>query len=361
MGKFMFIKKYNRWKKLNEEAKYFIYSDLFRIKSLIESDIYSQELIEKWKSEYSIDNFAVCLFVTLENNNKIKKFDMPIELSISKKIKNKYYFDDKSRNKDGYFIKDSLIQVDGMDVYLYIFRKNSNVNKRARQIRGFIYENEIKRENKIFSDIGYTNTWDGYGSLKRDFIEKRMMSNNVEAYIGGNKIDIDNFYGADYFWNIKTVKNNNEINLGDIKRIYGIKLYKNNDEIKLKYSDEKNLVFMFVVSIFNNKNEIMEEYFIKVPTDIWQKHTKIDLSLLEEMYNKLYYFKLNGMRTSEMEIEWKKFIEEYKKLTINSIIKIRFKRDSKGQLRIQCSMSMYNFKNIFLKEEIEYIKITSTN
>jgi thymidylate synthase (FAD) len=78
--------------------------------------------------------------------------------------------------------------------------------------------------------------------------------------------------------------------------------------------------------------------------------------LAQNMYTELQSHRLKGERTKEGESAWWDFINKYKKLTESSVIKLRFKRDSKGQLRIQSSFSSSDFTSKILKNP--HIRIT---
>ena len=72
------------------------------------------------------------------------------------------------------------------------------------------------------------------------------------------------------------------------------------------------------------------------------------------MYDELSEHRLIGERDPE-DLKWKEFTAKYSKICKDSILKLRFKRDSKGQLRIQSSISNLSFRNEILKNN--HIKI----
>jgi hypothetical protein len=79
------------------------------------------------------------------------------------------------------------------------------------------------------------------------------------------------------------------------------------------------------------------------------------------MYNNLEQHRLGsksnpGERTDETELAWREYCATYRKITENYGIKLNFKRDTKGQLRIQCSMNKSVFYNELLKNN-DYILI----
>jgi hypothetical protein len=85
------------------------------------------------------------------------------------------------------------------------------------------------------------------------------------------------------------------------------------------------------------------------------------LDKINDMYTelKLHRYKKKDKTDDELEalkIEWLKYIAKYRTLTVGKPIKLRFKRDSKGQLRIQSAISYSDFKEIITKST--HIKIS---
>lgn len=359
-----------------KEEKYWIFERKFRIFDVIEKNIYPKEKVEEWKKQYNLDNYAHCVFISKDKPEKTNLLGLR---KSSKDIKNKYWFDSETKKYDGYLIEDSKITVGDNDVYLYVFKKNSNRFYRARQIHGFIYENQIKKLNKL-DFLSKTHKWDGTGSLKEDFLNYRLLSDDDNQIVLYNGINIKQITYKDliteermvswneipdYFkqnlnWNIKNIGYGKNIELGDFKRISGLE--KNNNEIKFTKHNIKQ--FIFLVGIHDNtpNRNIIKEYFIYMPVNIWEKYLpniKEKLPLINEMYKELEQHKLKGEREVETEKKWIEYQEKYKKITEDSIVKLRFKRDSKGQIRIQCSISYKDFKQYILKNQ--YIKIFNEN
>ena len=63
------------------------------------------------------------------------------------------------------------------------------------------------------------------------------------------------------------------------------------------------------------------------------------------------YIDLRDFKNSDKtEKDWLEYRKKYGEISKDSLISLNFKRDSKGQLRIQSSMSMKGFKDRLLKE-----------
>jgi hypothetical protein len=353
------------------EMKVFIYKRKFRLESLISNNIYNTELINGWMSTYDVDKYAHCVFITkkpivgnIEDINvKFSEFDIP----------NKVFFDTDVKKYLGYLPDDSKLVIGGNDVYLYIFKKNSNIKYRARQIHGFIYEGQLKRFNGL-EKLGRTNKWDAKGGLDKRYLDIRLDESKKIDFFNGSKYksliktdDVSGFKTIDwdilgddfkqqYYWNIKCMSNNTDIELGDFKRISGIKT--SGDELSLLYDSSKS--FIFAVSFHDGSvdKKIVEEYIVLMSIDRWKEllpNISENISDFKNMYIELRDHRYKGDRDIQKDIEWKKYVLKYKKLTDLSKIKLRFKRDTKGQLRIQSSISYTNFKSFVLK--LPHIKI----
>jgi len=340
--------------KLFLEKKLYIYNRKCRIKDIIDANIYDIEQVNKWMSIYNIDTWAHCILVS---ENKIKSLsNVNIRVS-SRDIKNKVSFDDNSQNTKGYLVEDSKLELGEDTIYLYIFKKNSNPTSRARQNHGFTYEYEIRQLNGL-NKLGNTHKWDAQGGLDLKFIEDR--SNSDIKYFNGNDYEEFNWdflpseFKKENYWNIKSIEYGNNVDMGDFLRVAGWKL----ENGKLIKQEDRVSKFMFVVNFYNKIKGSVEEYIILMPIDKWFTYFPDIYSYkkeIESMYSELKSHRLKGERTEESELGWKNFLERYKKITENSLIKLRFKRDSKGQLRIQCSISFKDFKKIL---ENKHIKIS---
>ena len=128
------------------ESKLFIYHRQFRFIDLLETTIYPKRLVKRWMKEYKCDDYAHCIFVT--ENPATPSIKVLVSKS-SRDIKNKTSFNPETKRYEGWMPEDSKIIKNDQDIYLYIFKKNSNSKNRARQIHGFIYEGEIKRLNGL--------------------------------------------------------------------------------------------------------------------------------------------------------------------------------------------------------------------
>lgn len=358
--------------KLSDDNKLYIYHRKFKLYKLKESKIYSKRLIEGWKKEYGVDDNAHCLFVTVK--------DKPVTKNVLDVVKHEYdikninFFNPKAKDYRGWRPLNSKLDssfksdLKSDEVYLYIFKKNSNQDRRARQIHGFIYESEVRRGNTL-QRISKTHKWDAQGGLDKRYLLARLghetdtklrvcKNKEIDLFsnggykslvIGTDDIDWSN-RELDKFksylnWSIKCMKTGTDIEMGDFKRISGLEL--NNGKLTLMPSRED--YFMLSVGLHDGSNNILEEYIIYMSVKNWKSYLpdiNANLSEFENMYNELKNHKLVGSRTTESELAWDNYMEKYKKLSDTSLVKLRFKRDSKGQLRIQSSISFRNFKKI---------------
>lgn len=354
------------------EKKLYIFQRKFRIDDLVNSNIYPISDVVKWMDKYGFDKFAHAMLVSkLKLNDRDILSSDDIRIS-SRDIKNANYFNDETKGFDGYLVDDSLISITNDDLYLYVFRKNSNKDNRARQIHGFKYEGEIKKLNNL-TKLPYTDKWDAKGTLDKSFLDNRIES-NIEFFDGSvyknmivlndeqnPELDMDiinDSYRKTMFWNIKCITKGNSIDMGDFKRISGINTISNELNIK----DSQNIrFFMLNIALHDKSNVVIEEYFIFMPLRVWKEYLpNISdpeiFSRIKEMYKVLPNYRLNGDRTEASEFAWKSFTTKYSDLTKDKVIKLRFKRDSKGQLRIQSSIGHNDFMNKILKNP--HIKIS---
>ena len=354
------IKTFEKFNLMINEQKLYIYSRIFRAEDLFEDPkhdndvIYSPVQISEWMKKYDFDKMAILLFVSVD---KIRD-DVSIHMRVSSKdFKNKNYFDTLSTGKDGILIPESEMIVGNDILQLFLFRKNSNDKNRARQLHGFKYESEMRWLN-FLNKPEYTAHWDAEGVLSEKlFTTRKNEGKKIEFYDGSelNEIEwesLDNKYKENYFWNIKCIKKRNEIGLGAFTRIAGLLP---NGEKDVDYVDK----FIFNVCFYSGENkENRTEYFIFIDIDTWKKYLpQYDKQELMNMFSELMQHKLNGKRTKKSEQQWKHYRSKYSNITNDSMIKLRFKRDSKGQLRIQAAINYNNFKKHILKDN-NYIKIS---
>lgn len=310
------------------------------------------------------DNLMIVSDVYYENI----LFDIPV----FKNLKKKSFYNKESV---GILLEDSIFYQGNKKFYLYKLNQ-IEYKLTSRQKHGFIYEMEIKDLNKL-KILANIAKWDAYGDLDKDFLEERINKDKkIVLYDGSEMINIDNNnidelwdysskfrkFKDEIHWSIKCMANKTDIELGDFKRIAGLYTDDNDGIVKQRSSDIER--FFLVVS-FHDKSEsktILEEYIIFMGTEEWKKYlpnTIFELHdgnyVYSEMYTELKDHRLIGKRTEETEYKWNLFTEKYRKLTENSIIKLRFKRDTKGQLRIQSAISYNNFINHILKNP--HIKI----
>jgi hypothetical protein len=355
-----------KWGEYINENKLFIYHRQFRVLDLLETTLYPKSLIKRWMKQYNIDGYAHCIFVTESPTSTPDNKKMLVSHS-SRDIKNKTSFNTDSKKYEGWMPEDSKIEQEGNDVYLYIFKKNSNPQNRARQIHGFIYEGEVKRLNGL-TKFKKTHKWDAEGNLDQSYLRHRINQGKSVTFFDGktyqNLVTKDEVSGLNelntdiipkkFFewknWSIKCMKDRTDIEMGDFKRISGIE--KDGPIIKILTSNEES--FMLAVSFHDGTNEkkILEEYIILMPVSTWKNYLPNiveKLPKITEMYNELGKYRLKGERTDVSEAAWLAFMNKYKNICDGSSIRLRFKRDSKGQLRIQCSFSYNIFKSLVIK------------
>jgi hypothetical protein len=275
----------------------------------------------------------------------------------SRDIKNKNFFDDTSKSSIGYIIEESGKIKNNDTIYLYVFSKGSNTSQRARQMHGFKYESDIKRLNGL-KKLGYSEKWDAFGGLDKRFFSDREEKGKIIQFYNGVDYedisweDLDSDYKKEYFWNIKCMASGTSIEMGDLLRISG--WFINNN--KLCKSVDKVNNFIFNVSFHSggyDKN-ILEEYLILIPISKWSQYLPNighNINEFSKMYVDLKEHKLFGDRTLQSEESWFSFIKRYRELSSDSLIKLRFKRDSKGQLRIQSAISNKAFKESILSNK----------
>lgn len=391
------------------EKRYYIWDNAFRIDDLISAGIYKNRDILDWVRKYNFDKWAIGIFVSekaiktkspisrLDPSNrefsefgellfpkgttgfgdlsKIKSYlnkkeggkDLQVQgpniqlRKSSKDLKNKYYFDDQSKGKKGQLITESAIEFEGDTIYLFIFEKGSNNEHRARQLNGIVYEYGVKKSLGLkHSPKG--EKWDAVGPLDKSYLEDKLGTNDI--YLNGKlltDLDLipDSFLKEDNNWSIKSCSNSGStIYFADFKRISGLRY--NNGRLSLV---DKNLHSFILVVGFHTAGKFTDEYIINVKIENWKNYipdvsNREVLNKLESMYNDISEHRLKGSRTEETELAWSEFRSKYSDLTKDKDIKLNFKRDSSGQLRVQCSMSKNAFRNTLLKDN-DYIHIKS--
>jgi hypothetical protein len=292
---------------------------------------------------------------------------IPFNIPIRNNIKNKYFFHHK---QNGELLENTLFEADNNKFYLFklterIYREN------ARQKHGFIYEYEIMDLNNL-KKLPNIAKWDAKGDLDISFLEKRLEEGKIIEYFDNNSsftiLDIgkewnriNRKFKIEHFWSIKCMSKNTDIELGDFKRISGLSINKFGEIIQKRTNIEDFFMIVAFHEVSEEKN-IIEEYLIYLNVKNWEQYLPSKLFMKEDgiyMYDKMYEelkeHRLIGQRNPETELKWNIFTDKYRRLTEDSIIKLRFKRDTKGQLRIQSAISYNNFKNILLKNP--HIKI----
>lgn len=363
----------SKFDRLLNEDKLYLFNRKFRVAALLESKIYPVRLIKRWMKEYDFDEFAHCVLVS--KKPIVGKPETKYLLrSTSKDISNINYFNTSTKKYDGHLPEDSKLLINEQEVYLYIFKKNSNPQNRARQLHGFIYEGEVKNLNGL-AKLKKTHKWDAEGGLDKSYLNRRIEQQKQIQFFDGTKYidltsldDVSGFkecnwsllpegFKEHHNWSIKCMTNRTDVELGDFKRIAGLE--KDGRIIKIVDSNEQH--FMMAVSFHDGGTDkkVLVEYIIRVPISVWKTflpNLRSKLVDITNMYNELSLHKLVGKRTRETEESWLAYTSKYKQISDGVIIKLRFKRDSEGQLRIQCALSFNNFINVVLK--LPHIKIS---
>jgi hypothetical protein len=360
------IKKYQQF---ILEKKLYIFTRSFRLNSLIDAGIYPKEMVDVWMKENGYDAFATGIFVSEKVLKSKSEF---IIKQKEKDIKNKKTFNITAKGYSGKIMSGSQIDTGGDTVFLYIFDKNSNPQKRARQNHGFRYEGQVIRGNNLKkeqgSGLGYTDKWDAEGTLDKSYIDEKSSVDCKKIEIGTNVSrqevvweDIRGHFSSNMKWSIKCMANGTDVELGDFLRISG---YQRKQMVKKGYRIENCGItkrdggvdkFMLCVGFHDNSAEkkVLEEYFIPISIDEWQKllpDIEANIKEFGDMYNELGQHKVkSGKKTEETESAWVEYRKKYRTLFEESIIKVRFKRDSKGQLRLQAAISNSNFMKYVLK------------
>lgn len=346
----------------NKENKLYVYSGkIFRIIGLKDIlDVDSLLKLEELKSEYDFDDWARGIFVCKDPiDGPVKGNDLDTDVKLSLSL-NQTMFYTTSKDKDGFLIEDEdfvFTDSNENDVYLYIFNKNKNDGVRGgktRQIHGFNYEKFIKSSNGLSIKDAYTSRWDAKGRLSDNFINIRLDQGFEIVQMRSGKMkqiesfaDIDSSFKMEYLWNIKNIKEGAGIDMGDLLRISG--LTRSNGKIEKITTTPVNQFMLCIGFWENDKDNIVDEYIILMDRTQWEQMLPYFVRQflndrkskdLPEMYEELPNFRTKIKQNSQ---EWKDYIDKYKDLSGNSIIMPRFKRDSKGQLRIQAGISNSDF------------------
>ena len=326
--------------------KVFEFRDFINLVRLVDDFEFDEKDLKEWMLKYDFDENAAVTWVANDPldikgaeylQDELQHPDIVYHI---RKMPHKSFYQ-TSIDKDGFIIPESEIIA---GIYLYVFEKNKKVGtNKARQIRGFNYQSEIMRLN-YFSSAPYTSAWDAVGKISGKLFRNRL-NKGKKIFFNSNILNEKEIFDKnsilkDFYkylnWSIKVAKKGRPIDLGSLKRI-----------LKVKKD------FIFNVAFYDEN--IKEEYFVLIKKDNWEKYLpNVDIDQMEfEMKSN---FKLskedikdpNKTKYKEDREKWLEFIEKWKRF--DNIIKSRFKRDSKGQLRIQCSLSNKDFYDVILKE-----------
>ena len=397
----MRISKFNNFL-LNEEVEakgvYYIFEKPFRIDDLIQSKLFELRDISKWAKKHEFDKWAIGLFVSEEqidiespidrfetgkkaheyseeelldveeSDIEEKEFDLKellekipdkTKLRISSRgTKNKLRFDTKSKGMSGIIVDECKIQYEGIDLKLFIFNKGKNDKARARQLHGFVYEEEIRKRFDLEKPTK-GEKWDAVGRINFDFIAEKMVDHDIYIFDSGLKRKVNYISDIEYEfdknsilnWSIKASSNKAGTSLyfGDFKRISGLEY--EGDKLVLNKTELNK--YMLVVGK-HEKGEFVKEYLVEIDINKWIKYlpdnlmSREVLDKLENMYSELKDHKAESKEEQEKGNKaWKEYVEKYSKLTDGEYkISLNFKRDSKGQIRIQSSMNSKLFEKL---------------
>jgi len=220
------------------------------------------------------------IIFTIENiiNKNIKTIKYDLTILLSDIKNNNLIMDDTERKE----LKSELT-------------KKRHKNK-EKQSHGFDYQDIIIEKYEMTESNCYTSHWDS------------PLFNNLPV-------------------SIKCIQQNiGSIDFGDFRRQCDI--------------DDDFLLFIGFWS--GDKNNIVEEYIIKIEKDYW-KSLFGNINIISDMMEEMKHIS-NDYNDDE---KWIIFCEKYKNLykkDKNPKINLRFKRDHKKQKRIQCGITYNNFK-----------------
>jgi primase-polymerase (primpol)-like protein len=187
------------------------------------------------------------------------------------------------------------------------------IHKGAKQIHGFQYEDNICERYNICKSTNYTSKYDG-------------------IYEGVTPVQI------------KCIKLNSSVDLGDYHR-------------NITHSQD----FLLIIGFWENeKTNIVKEIVLKIDHEKWNR-----MGYFSE-YDAMKEELKSITNLVEDDEKWKSYMQKYRSLYNNDIIKLRFKRDHKKQKRIQCAINNLSLKKIcklfpVKKNQTEFISETLTN
>jgi len=175
----------------------------------------------------------------------------------------------------------------------------TELSQGERQSHGFTYQEVFCRQNELIEVAEYTAPYDAY-------------SKNKETY-----------------WSIKTMGKGSGIDFGDVF----IRSKANND-------------FFLQVGVWENeKTNFVEEHTLLIPVDDWKSWFNYDL--LPELHRWINDEVLNDRSYNDT---WKQKRLEFSERWGDLPIRLNFKRDSKTQKRIQCSINNSYFYDVMIPQ-----------
>jgi hypothetical protein len=185
--------------------------------------------------------------------------------------------------------------------------KQLNDDQTERQGHGFTYQSIFCSRNNLVENVDYTAPYDAYSKIDKEP------------------------------WSIKNPKNGCDVELGDVF-------------LRSKVDSD---FYMQVAFWENETSNIVSQHTVKIDKDFWL--TCFDYELLDELKRWLTNEVSND---KSYDKEWEEKCSHYKKLWGDRPIRLRFKRDSKKQKRIQCAINnSYFFDKIIPTFGIEMITI----
>lgn len=184
-------------------------------------------------------------------------------------------------------------------------RASTGHNYGTRQIHGFRNEFYTCEKYDLMKMDKYTHVWDAYTR-------------------------VDNMPVS-----IKTVKHRSEIPLAD---------YGRNAKIAQDF-------YLIVAFWQGDKHNVIEEVTLKIPYEFWKEQ------FTNEYDNDIHLMLKNSSPDRSYDATWESDCYDIKEkwATKQSIIRLRPKRDHKGQIRMQCAISYDDFMSLREKYQVDSV------
>lgn len=202
-----------------------------------------------------------------------------------------------------------------------------------RQKHGNDYVDSLCNRHSLLLNDSYTGKWDASGGNFQD--EPNSMN-----------------------WNGKTVTNKGSICLGDMSRMFNI-----TDRFYLSVGLLRTHPTSFFLCQNNGRNfYLYREIIVAIDPIIWTNYfSQIATQYIREMSELLRNISPRG-QSQEDDATWKRECQRMRRLYGEAIIMPNPKRDSKGQKRLQCSVTQPKFLNTIVLQnkvlvDVKYEKI----